>query len=325
MPRSVPRTNVQRATVRRMGGGQLSAVIPTYNSGQLLDRCLDALERADSIREVLVLDGGSGDGSPERAAQRDGVRVLLRPGTSFQWRLNHGVEQATGEFILHLNDDAFVDPDTPRKLLEVLQDDPRVAVSEAALRYEDGRPQRSVGQHRTLLTEMLSLVFLPRLSHRFSPIPIPPRRDSGVDAAAWLPLCCSVWRRSAVQSIGGFDERFSFYYDDHDFCRRLVEAGWRLVVRWDAGAVHLGGGATKSKDPAGWFGRYHENRLIFLRKHYPRTWWVFALAWPARAVLHVSLWKLRALRSRRRGQRDDEQLARRWAQAFQATLRVTPP
>jgi GT2 family glycosyltransferase len=307
-----------------MAGAQLSAVIPTLNSGQLLDRCLDALEQSDSIGEVLVLDGGSADGSPERAAQRDGVQVSRWPGTSFQRRLNHGVEQATGEFILYLNDDAFVDPDTPRKLLEVLQDDPRVAVAEAALRYEDGRPQRSVGQYRTLLTEMLSVLFLPRLGHRFARIPIPARRESGVDAAGWLPLCCSVWRRSAVQSVGGFDERFSFYYDDHDFCRRLVDAGWRLVVRWDAGAVHLGGGATSSKDRAGWFRRYHENRLIFLRKHYPRAWRVFWIAWPPRAILHVTLWRLRALRSRRRGQSDDEQVARQWAQAFQATLRAGP-
>jgi N-acetylglucosaminyl-diphospho-decaprenol L-rhamnosyltransferase len=304
---------------------QLSAVIPTFNGGRLLDRCLDALEKAEVVEEVLVLDGGSQDGSPERAEGRRGVRVLSFPGRSFQWRLNHGMREARSEFVLHLNDDAFVDPETPERLLEVMRERPGVAASGAGLRYEDGRPQRSVAPYRTLLNELLDMVSLRRLGARVSAVPVPHRREAGVDEAAWLPLCCAVLRRSAFLSVGGFDERFSFYYDDQDFCRRLVEGGWSLVVRWDAGAVHVGGGATQAKDPARWFRRFHHNRLLYLRKHYPGTWRAFAALWPVRALLHVTLWRLRAVRARLRGDPAAEQEAHRWADAFGAAMRSSRP
>jgi N-acetylglucosaminyl-diphospho-decaprenol L-rhamnosyltransferase len=303
---------------------RLSAVIPTFNSGGFLDRCLDALEDIEVVEEVLVLDGGSVDGSAERAATRKGVRVLSRPGTSLQFRLNYGMKGASNDFVLLLNDDAFVDPDTPERLLESMRERPRLAASGAKLRYEDGRPQRSVGPYRTLLGELFILFSLKRLSKRFSGGTVPRQRDTGVDEAPWLPLCCALLRRSAFRAVGWYDEHFSFYYDDHDICRRLNEDGWSLAVRWDAGAVHVGGGATKSKNPAKWFGRYHENRIIYLRKHYPRGWRVFALLWPGRALLHMTLWRLRALRHRARRELDEERTALEWVQAFKGTIRGAP-
>jgi N-acetylglucosaminyl-diphospho-decaprenol L-rhamnosyltransferase len=298
-------------------------VIPTLNGGVFLERCLGALERADSVQEVLVLDGGSSDGSPERAAGYAGVRVHSFPGTSFQRRLNEGVRQARSEFILHLNDDAFVDPDTPRRLLEVMHDRPDVAVSGASLRYEDGRAQRSVGRFRTLAGELLGLVMLQRLARSLSQVAPPERRESGVDEASWMPLCCAILRRSAFDAVGGFDERFTFYYDDQDFCRRLGERGWSLAVRWDAGAIHIGGATTMARHPPSWFKRYHENRLIYLRKHYPRAWLVYAALWPLRALLHAALWRLRAASYRRRVDTAAEETANEWAETFLDTVRAS--
>jgi GT2 family glycosyltransferase len=305
-----------------MNGPQLSAVIPTFNGGAYLERCLDALDQADGVDEVLVLDGGSNDGSPERAERHKGVRVLSFPGTSFQWRLNEGVRQARGEFVLHLNDDAFVDPATPQRLVELMREGPRLAVAGAGLRYEDGRAQRSVGRYRTLVGELLGLFLFSRLNGRLSQGPLPSWKESGVDAAPWMPLCCAVLRRSAFESIGGFDERFSFYYDDQDFCRRLADGGWTLAVRWDAGAIHVGGATTQAKNPPAWFKRYHANRLRYLRKHYPRAWSAFAALWPFRAALHLALWWMRAAVYRFRRDRTAEQNAREWVRTFAATIRT---
>ena len=302
----------------------VSALIPNYNSGELLDRCLEALAAAHGIDEVLVLDGGSSDGSDERAAARPGVRVLAAPGSGLDERLNLGAREARSDLLLLLNSDAFVRPDTADLLTDALARDPQLGACGACLWYEDGSPQKSAGDYRTLPALVVNALS-PRAvvgnardgGDRYGP----PKQIAGnVQRVGWLPLCCAVVRRSAFEAVGGFDERFSFYYDDHDFCRRIIDAGYGIGIRWDAGVVHVGGGSSRTRDPSGWFATYHENRFLYLRKHYPRAWPLYAIAWAARASVHVAAWRVRAWLRARRGDSEGAKAARAWAAAFSQTV-----
>ena len=299
----------------------ISAVIPNLNSGVLLDRCLDALDSEVDVDEVLVADAGSTDGSAQRAAERKRVRVISAPGTSIQARLNLCLEEARNEYVLLLNSDAFVDPQTPAKLAEVLEQRQDVGASGAWLRSEDGSHQKSADQYKTLLREVLTV--LPGAGRFAGPGPPDPKPD-GVEPVTWLPLCCAVIRRSAWREIGGWDERFTFFYEDQDFCRRLAEAGWGLAIRWDAEAVHIGGGSTstwRSREPSEWFVRQQKNRFLYLQKWHPHLWRIFAVIWLGRAWMHVVLWRVRAVRSRLQGDRDGVRRAQAWAQVFRRAAR----
>jgi N-acetylglucosaminyl-diphospho-decaprenol L-rhamnosyltransferase len=299
----------------------ISAVIPNLNSGALLDRCLDALDAQAEVDEVLVVDAGSTDGSAQRAAERELVRVISAPGTSIQARLNLSLEEARNEYVLLLNSDAFVDPQTPAKLVEVLDQRPEVGASGACLRFEDGSPQKSSDRYKTLLRETLAA--LPG-GRRFTGFGRPDPKAHGIDPVTWLPLCCAVVRRSAGREIGGWDERFTFFYEDQDFCRRLAEAGWGLAIRWDAGAIHVGGGSTgtwKSREPSEWFVRLQENRILYLQKWYPHAWRAFAVVWLGRSWMHVVLWRARAVRSRLQADRDGARRAQAWARMFRRAAR----
>lgn len=302
---------------------RISVVIPTYNSGELLDRCLGALSAARGVDEVIVLDGGSSDGTEDRAARWPGVRVVRLEGTTVPRRLNEGVAQARNELVLLLNDDAFVDPETPARLAEVILERPRVGAAGARLRYEDGREQRSAGRYVTLAGATLAALSLQRLAARLRPPPVQPEPDSPVARATWLPLCGAVVRKSAYQGVGGFDELFPFYSDDQDFARRFAKEGWEMVLRTDAGAVHVGGASTQKKAPASYIVRFYESRFLYLQKHYPRGWRLFAVVWGVRASLHVGLWRARALKHRLRSDADAERSAREWVTAFQRARR--PP
>jgi N-acetylglucosaminyl-diphospho-decaprenol L-rhamnosyltransferase len=303
---------------------RLSAVIPTYNSGRYLARCLDALEVAEDVDEVLILDGGSTDGALEPAAGRRGVRVLRRPGTTLARRINLGVREARNEIVLLLDDDAFVDPRTPSRLAEALKQRPRMAAVGAHLRFEDGRAQKSGALHRTLLGVTLVTLGLKRVARWLERGGDLSARQAGLTEVTWLPLCAAALRRSVFQDIGGFDEHFTFYFDDDDFCRRLVEGGWQIGVRWDAGAVHVKGGATAANDPTRWFQQYHVSRQAYLRKHYPRGWRLFAVVWGVRASLNAIVWRLRAVSRRARSDPEGERHARQWARALQRSAFARP-
>jgi len=296
----------------------ISALIPSLNSGALLERCLDALATTRDIDEVLVMDGGSTDGSDERAAEREGVRVISLPGTSIQARQNAGMEEARNSHVLLLNSDAFVDPETPRRLLEVIADRPDIALVGASLRSENGKPQKSGGQYKTLGRQIL--IAIPG-GPWLAPRDVPSPKATGIEKVTWLPLCCVLIRRSAWREIGGWDERFTFYYEDVDFCRRIIQGGWEIVVKWDATAIHVGGGTTKRQDRFRWYGREIENRFVYLQKWYPRAWRIYAVVWMGRAWLHAMVWRTRAVHRHLRSDAEGAKLAREWARAFQSNAR----
>jgi N-acetylglucosaminyl-diphospho-decaprenol L-rhamnosyltransferase len=295
---------------------RVSAVVPTYNGGDRLHRCLDALEAAGNVDDVIVLDGGSTDGSSDRAGGRPGVRLIRMDSTTITERMNVAFPQTRNDFVMMLNDDAFVDPETPARLAEVLMREPRVAVAGARLRYVDGRDQTSAGGYRTLTDAILSALWLNSLSHRLRRPPVRPDPATGLERATWLPLCAALVRKRAFEEVGGFDDRYSFYAEDHDLARELASRGWQIVVRPDAGAVHVGGAGTSASEPGPWFARLHQNRFLYLRKYYPRAWRLYAMVWAARASVYMAVWRARALVCRRRSDERGERSALAWVAAF---------
>ncbi len=288
----------------------VSAIIPHRNSGELLDRCLDALAVCRGVDEVVVADEGSTDGSAERAAVRDGVRVIESPGRGFAVAMNAGIDVARGEWLLLMNSDAFVRPDTVERLRRRLENDPRLALCGAALVEPTGEPSKS---HTYLFT--LRRAFVDALNIR----PAIPSTGEGIQLVEAVFPTCALARRSAVESVGGFDERFLFYYEDMDLCRRLHSAGWEQAVDWDATAVHVGGGSTSAGQRQRWFRQYHESRLVYLRKHYPRGWLAYLALWAPKALVHALAWRVRAAVRHRRRDAAGESVAREWASSFVAS------
>lgn len=286
---------------------RVSVVIPHRNSGDLLERCLDALAAARGVDEVIVADEHSTDGSAERAAARPGVRVVQSPGAGFAVAMNAGIRAAGGELLLLMNSDAFVRPDTVERLRRRLEENPRLALCGAALVDESGRRAKT---HHYLFTLRRALV--DALGFR------PPIRQEGTGlerVEAVFPTC-ALARREAIEEVGGFDERFRFYYEDMDLSRRLAAAGWEQAVDWDAEAVHVGGGSTSSAGPQRWFRQYHESRLAYLRKHYPRGWLLYITLWAPKALLHALVWRVRAGVCQLRADTAGATTAGEWASSF---------
>lgn len=270
----------------------------------------------EAVDEAVVVDEASTDGSVERAAARPGVRVVSSPGSGFAAAANAGIAAARGERLLLLGSDAFVRSDTVALLLDALEQNPRLAACGAALVNEDGTRSKTYARLFTLGSA---------IADTFGYRPHVTQEGRGVgDVPAVFPNCLLA-RRDALEEVSGFDERFRFYYEDMDLCRRLVRAGWWLGIDWDAEAVHEGGGSTKTPGPGRWFRQYHESRLAYLRKHYPRGWVLYAALWTLKAALHVLAWRARALSRRLREDTAGERLARDWAEAFRRTVLPSRP
>jgi len=289
----------------------VSAVIPHRNSGELLEQCVDALLAARSIDEIVVADELSTDGSADRVAGKPGVRVVESTRRGFAAAMNVGIRAAANDRLLLLNSDAFVSQDTVERLNRRLDENPRLGLCGAALFNPDGTRSKS---------HTFRFTFWRALADTLNIRPPLAQVGHGLELTHAVLPTCALARRQALDEIGGFDERFLLYYEDLDVAQRLARAGWLQGIDWDAEAVHVSGGSTSVGARQRWFAQYHRSRAIYMRKHYPYGWPLYAAMWATKASVHVVTWSVQARLRGRRGDDQGAELAREWAHAFRASI-----
>src|SRR5262249_45338409 len=144
-----------RAASPRLRRVPVSAVIPHRNSGELLERCVDALLAARGVDEIVVADEASTDGSVDPGAAKPRALVAGARRRGFSAAIKAGVEAAAGDRLLLLNSDAFVRPDTVERLQRRLDENPRLALCGAGLVDEHGARAKS---HTYLFTLPRALI-----------------------------------------------------------------------------------------------------------------------------------------------------------------------
>lgn len=247
----------------------ISAVVVNHNGRRHLRRCMESLEAlGDSIAEVIVVDNASDDGSAELVRRRfDGYRLLaLETPIGFGAANNRGAEVASGDALLLLNSDAWIDAPDLEKLADALDARPKSGLVAPQLYYPDGRLQFVWAPDVGLLGETLQKLRNPfegrRWNHRQLPAML-----RGLFGAGWCTAACALVRRSAYVEVGGFDEGFFLYFEDVDLCRRLRLSGWDVAVVPESSAYHVKGGSAGASAAD----HYRRARIRYYRKHRP-TW-----------------------------------------------------
>jgi GT2 family glycosyltransferase len=262
---------------------RVSVVIPNKNGADMIGRCVEAAS-ASHAAEVIVVDDGSSDGSPAEA-EAAGARVIRSPGRGFAAAVNAGADAATGDALLVLNSDCFLEPDALGRLGDALAADPRLGICAAALVERDRSPGKTHGPALTLgLALRTALSLNPRTERT---------RGQGIERVEFVPLACAAFRRSTWIELSGLDERFFFYFEDQDVCRRLRAQRLEIAVDWEAVCVHVGGASSATRDRPRWFLQYVRSRALYLRKHYRRGWPIFAAVWLPVALVRALAWSIR--------------------------------
>ncbi len=226
----------------------------------MLLETLTYVERAcDPTRdEIILVDNASHDDSIQRVTDRhSAVRVIGNTcNNGFARACNQAIARAQGEFMLLLNNDARLAPDTITLLDAAFRRFPRAGVVAGQLLDAAGRPQRSAGRIPTALDE-LGLGFLRRT-------PRHPTVDGITEVESVVGACMAV-RRAAIDQAGPLDGAFFFYFEDTEWCQRLRRHGWQVLLEPAARVTHLKGASTRG----GRRGAQIEalrSRLIFYRK-----------------------------------------------------------
>lgn len=224
--------------------------------------------------EVLVVDNASSDGTTsmlERAFPQ--VRLIANDtNLGFAKANNQGITQSRGRYLLLLNPDTEVVGDALRHLLEYMRVHPRVGVLGPQLLNPDGTLQSSRRRFPTLSTAFIeSTPLQPFFAHshalgRYYCLDQDPMLLQEVD---WVVGACMMVRREAVLQAGMLDEAFFLYFDELDWCRRIKEAGWRVVYFPMAKVVHHYGRSSE-QDPLQSRLSFNDSKCRYHRKYHGR-------------------------------------------------------
>jgi GT2 family glycosyltransferase len=263
---------------------ELSVVIVNYNGGELFERCVASLyEHAPSRSfEVIVVDNGSTDGSPDRLAiAHPGVRLIRQPANiGLAKAFNRGVSLMSGRYLLSLDDGTSVLPGAMDALLDFMDANPAVGAAGARLYDPDmtvqpvarrfPHPLNAVFGRRSIATRLFPNVSLVR--RYLMPEFADSRQPFAVD---WCSSAALIVRRAVISHVGAMDPKYFVYWVDADWCFRMRKAGWNIFCVPQARVVHLENLRTghRPQPRSRMVIDFHRGAYRFYRTNYLRAGW----------------------------------------------------
>jgi GT2 family glycosyltransferase len=251
----------------------ISIIIINWNTKELLLGCLESIEKEDSRCEieVIVVDNGSKDGSVEAVRDNYPRVKMIQNGQNlgFAKANNTGIAASTGRYVCLVNSDVKVLPGCFKALIGYMDKNQSIGIMGPKILWPDMSLQDSCRRLPTLWNNLCEILYLNKIfpkSELFGGehmIFFPHDRIIKVDG---LVGCFLVIRRSALDDVGLFDERFFIYSEEIDLCKRFRESGREIVFYPDAQAIHYGR-ASSSQDPSRFSFEQHRSRLQYWQKH----------------------------------------------------------
>ncbi len=235
-----------------MTGPTLSIVIVNWNTCEVLHECLTSVFAGFDARcptEVIVIDNASEDGSPEMVLSSFPQVHLIRndENRGFAAANNQGFAVIKGQYVLLLNSDTIIHGKVLPRSVEWLEVHPEVAAMGCRVLNTDGTVQRTCSMYPSLLNQVLLTTGLwklrwPRFLGRSQITHW--NRDTEREVEV-ISGCYMLVRRSIIDEVGLLDEDFFFFGEETDWCRRMRDAGWRLMFAPVGEITHHGGGSVK--------------------------------------------------------------------------------
>ncbi|MBI2400790.1 MAG: glycosyltransferase family 2 protein [Deltaproteobacteria bacterium] len=240
---------------------EMSIIIVSWNAREYLVGCLMSLYEEDlPWAEIIVVDNGSSDGSPDTIEELFPEVRLIRSDENlgFAKANNIGIMASSGKYVCLINSDVVVLGGCLEALKDRMDSDPSAGLVCPKVLNPDMTLQPTCRRFPSIKGAFLSAIGLDSRNYM--------RHDSVMEAEA-VSGCFMLARRAAIDEAGLLDERFFFYAEDKDWCRRIRNSGWKIVYLPEAKAVHYGG-SSSSAAPVKFYIELHKANLKYWRKYH---------------------------------------------------------
>jgi len=219
--------------------------------------------------EVIVVDNDSRDGTAEWVQEQiedlrfKDLKIILNKNNGFAAGNNLGIKNSSGKYILLLNPDTKLEPDTLQLMLEFMESSPEVGISGCKLVKGNGKLDLASRRRFPKPWNSFERLFLKNnTNYNYSDRSEDESMEVDSVVGAFLLI-----RRTVTEEIGLLDEAFFMYGEDLDWCFRSKEAGYKVWYYPKATAYHYKGESSK-KVPFRALWWFHNSMWIFYKKHY---------------------------------------------------------
>lgn len=236
----------------------ISVVLVTYNNRELNRLCLESLGARTEWPnlEIVVVDNGSSDGTPElldEAERRMPNLKVIRNAENrgFAAASNAGAAAAAGEYLVFLNNDTIVTRGWATALVRHLASHPRLGLV--------GPVTNAIGNEAKVPVGYSDLSALPAWAAAWTRA-----HDGETFDVPMLAFFCLAMRRRVFEEVGPLDERFGpGLFEDDDYGRRARQKGWEIRCARDAFVHHWQGASFRILGEGAYLKLWEENQRKF--------------------------------------------------------------
>lgn len=235
---------------------KLSIIVTSYKNPQLLKVCLNSVvEHAKGLDYELISVDSETQEETQSMMREEFPLVRFFPfvqNVGFQGLLKKGIQESFGDYILLLNGDIIVTEESIQKMLNFMDENPKVGMLGPKLLNFDGTLQYSCFRFYRPMTIVYRRTFLGKFSFAKKHLDWFLMKDADREKflkVDWLMGSAMLITRKALQKVGYMDENFFMYMEDVDWCRRFWENGFE-VVYYPAAKMHHYHGKASAKGGA---------------------------------------------------------------------------
>jgi GT2 family glycosyltransferase len=228
---------------------RLSVVMVVYMTGEALGESLSRVLADSRVDEFVIVDNGSSltEAAQLRQIVSQDPRVIVVSGqgnVGFARGANLGARRATGDLVVFLNPDAFLQPGCLSELEAAIAGQAVPCLVGGRVLNEDRSEQR--GARRGEITLVSALMSLSQLAKRFPALAryeVHWENEATPDQVSPVPTisgACFVMRRADFDHVQGFDEGYFLHVEDVDLCWRVRQAGGQVLFAPRAEVIHVG-------------------------------------------------------------------------------------
>lgn len=280
----------------------ISVIVVNFNGGDLLTKCVCSVLASTGPVKVYIVDNASKDDSLDKLQPiiADDQRVQIIENINnvgFARAVNQVLLHTVGEYLLLLNPDCLIRPNTLENFVTIMDKYPQAGMAGGVVRNPDGSEQ--AGCRRSVPTPWRAIVRVFHLDKFFpnhprfrsfvltrQPLPKNPIEIEGISGA------CMFIRRSALDSVGPMDESYFLHCEDLDWFMRFRAKHWCILFIPEIEVMHVKGVCSRHQ-PVRVLWYKHRGMVRFYRKffrhQYPRLllWGVMLAVWVRFALLAI--------------------------------------
>ncbi|GGN92912.1 glycosyltransferase family 2 protein [Saccharibacillus kuerlensis] len=269
----------------------VSILILNYNTCQLTMDCIHSVFASQTRYEyeIILIDNNSSDNSVEVLSRTfPSIRMIVnKENVGFAKANNQGMRIAGGRYVLLLNSDTVIQPDTIQTMVDYMDRNPHAGAAGCKVLLADGSLDKTC--KRGLPTPSASFYYMFGISKMFPDKPkynqyqlsyLDPDKEHAVDC---LVGAFMLVRAEVIREVGMLDENFFMYGEDLDWCYRIKQAGWAIRYYPATFILHYKGASSKRR-PVKLLYEFHRAMVIFYRKHYREKY-----AWPVNGFIYTGI------------------------------------